>query len=163
MVDHEVRLEQMLKDDEKRKKQLTLPLIGAIILTFFYIWTTNVFLLYAMVFFGQFPALYKSWHRKKLLLSFNDNTRYQQLVRSEFLMGLTSPLLVLILIASVELEWISLFTFVIVALTGIMVLLILSLPIDRKLKTIDPLHVTGVELGHVQFERKKQQRRRENG
>ncbi|MCT4799004.1 hypothetical protein ACFO4U_14275 [Exiguobacterium profundum] len=155
MVDHEVRLERMLKDDKKRKKQLTLPLVGAIVLTFFYIWTTNVFLLYAMIFFGQFPALYKSWHRKKLLLSFNEDKRYQQLVRSEFLLGLTSPLLVLILITSVELEWISLFTFVIVAFIGIMVLLILSFPIDRKLKEIDPLHVTGVELGHVQLQRKK--------
>lgn len=163
MVDHEVRLERMLKDDEKRKKQLTLPLIGAIILTFFYIWTTNVFLLYAMIFFGQFPALYKSWHLKKLLLSFNQDTQYQQLVRFEFLWGLTSPLLVLILIAGVELEWISLFTFVIIALIGIMVLLILSFPIDRKLKEIDPLHVTSVELGHVQFERKKQKRRKVNG
>lgn len=73
MVDHEVRLERMLKEDKKRKKQLTLPLVGAIVLTFFYIWTTNVFLLYAMIFFGQFPALYKSWHRKKLLLSFNED------------------------------------------------------------------------------------------
>ncbi|MET2871755.1 MULTISPECIES: hypothetical protein [Exiguobacterium] len=155
MVDHEVRLEQMLKDDEKRKKQLTLPLIGAIVLTFFYIWTTNVFLLYAMIFFGQFPALYKSWHRKKLLLSFNEDKRYQQLVRSEFLLGLTSPLLVLILITSAELEWISLFTFVIIAFIGIIVLLILSFPIDRKLKEIDSLHVTGVELGHVQLQRKK--------
>ena len=155
MVDHEVRLERMLKDDKKRKKQLTLPLIGAIVLTFFYIWTTNVFLLYAMIFFGQFPALYKSWHRKKLLLSFNEDKRYQQLVRSEFLLGLTSPLLVLILITSAELEWISLFTFVIIAFIGIMVLLILSFPIDRKLKEIDPLHVTGVELGHVQLQRKK--------
>ncbi|VXC01052.1 conserved membrane hypothetical protein [Exiguobacterium sp. 8H] len=155
MVDHEVRLERMLKDDKKRKKQLTLPLVGAIVLTFFYIWTTNVFLLYAMIFFGQFPALYKSWHRKKLLLSFNEDKRYQQLVRSEFLLGLTSPLLVLILITSVELEWISLFMFVIVAFIGIMVLLILSFPIDRKLKEIDPLHVTGVELGHVQLQRKK--------
>lgn len=155
MVDHEVRLERMLKEDKKRKKQLTLPLIGAIVLTFFYIWTTNVFLLYAMIFFGQFPALYKSWHRKKLLLSFNEDKRYQQLVRSEFLLGLTSPLLVLILITSVELEWISLFTFVIVAFIGIMVLLILSFPIDRKLKEVDPLHVTGVELGHVQLQRKK--------
>ncbi|MBR2077204.1 MAG: hypothetical protein IKG65_10380 [Exiguobacterium sp.] len=155
MVDHEVRLERMLKEDKKRKKQLTLPLVGAIVLTFFYIWTTNVFLLYAMIFFGQFPALYKSWHRKKLLLSFNEDKRYQQLVRSEFLLGLTSPLLVLILITSAELEWISLFTFVIIALIGIMVLLILSFPIDRKLKEIDPLHVTGVELGHVQLQRKK--------
>lgn len=155
MVDHEVRLEQMLKDDEKRKKQLTLPLIGAIVLTFFYIWTTNVFLLYTMIFFGQFPALYKSWHRKKLLLSFNEDKRYQQLVRSEFLLGLTSPLLVLILITSAELEWISLFTFVIIAFIGIIVLLILSFPIDRKLKEIDSLHVTGVELGHVQLQRKK--------
>jgi len=155
MVDHEVRLERMLKDAKKRKKQLTLPLVGAIVLTFFYIWTTNVFLLYAMIFFGQFPALYKSWHRKKLLLSFNEDKRYQQLVRSEFLLGLTSPLLVLILITSAELEWISLFTFVIIAFIGIMVLLILSFPIDRKLKEIDPLHVTGVELGHVQLQRKK--------
>ena len=163
MVGHEVRLERMLKDDEKRKKQMTLPLIGAIVLTFFYIWTTNVFLLYAMIFFGQFPALYKSWHRKKLLLSFNEDKRYQQLVRSEFLLGLTSPLLVLILITSAELEWISLFTFVIVALIGIMVLLIVSFPIDRKLKEIDPLHVTGVELSHIQFERKKQQRGKVNG
>ena len=155
MVGHEVRLERMLKDDEKRKKQLTLPLVGAIVLTFFYIWTTNVFLLYAMIFFGQFPALYKSWHRKKLLLSFNEDKRYQQLVRSEFLLGLTSPLLVLILITSAELEWISLFTFVIIAFIGIIVLLILSFPIDRKLKEIDSLHVTGVELGHVQLQRKK--------
>ena len=155
MVDHEVRLERMLKDDKKRKKQLTLPLVGAIVLTFFYIWTTNVFLLYAMIFFGQFPALYKSWHRKKLLLSFNEDKRYQQLVRSEFLLGLTSPLLVLILITSAELEWISLFTFVIIAFIGIIVLLILSFPIDRKLKEIDSLHVTCVELGHVQLQRKK--------
>ncbi|WP_214885379.1 MULTISPECIES: hypothetical protein [unclassified Exiguobacterium] len=163
MVDHAVRLERMLQEDEKRKRELILPLIGIITLLFFYIWTTNVFWLYTMIFFGQFPTLYKSWHRKKLLLSFNGGTRYQQLVRSEFLLSLSQPLLLLILIASVELEWITLFTFVIVALIGIMVLLIFSFPIDRKLKEIDPLHVTGVELGHVQFERKKQKRRKVDG
>ncbi|MBQ6459052.1 MULTISPECIES: hypothetical protein [unclassified Exiguobacterium] len=155
MVDHEVRLEQMLKDDEKRKRQMVIPLIGVMLLFFLYFWKTDILLLLPMIIVGQVPLLYHAWHRKKLLLSFNENTRYQQLVRSEFASKFAQPLLLLILIACIELEWITLLTFIIAAFIGILSLLILSVRFDRKLKEIDPLHVTGVELGHVQLQRKK--------
>ena len=163
MIDYEVRLEQMLKDDEKRKRQMVIPLIGVMLLFFLYFWKTDILLLLPMIIVGQVPLLYHAWHRKKLLLLFNEDTRYQQLVRFEFLLNFAQPLLLLILIACIELEWITLLTFIIAAFIGIISLLTLSVRLDRKLKEIDPLHVTGVELGHVQFERKKQKRRKVNG
>lgn len=163
MIDHEVRLEQMLKEDEKRKKQMVIPLIGVMLLFFLYFGKTDILLLLPMILVGHVPLLYHAWHRKKLLLSFNEETQYQQLVRFEFLLNFAQPLLLLILIACIELEWITLLTFIIVAFIGIISLLTLSVRLDRKLKEIDPLHVTGVELGHVQFERKKQKRRKVNG
>ncbi|WP_074032537.1 hypothetical protein [Exiguobacterium sp. AT1b] len=163
MVDHEVRLERMLKNDEKRKRQMVIPLIGVMLLFFLYFWKTDILLLLPMLLVGQVPLLYHAWHRMKLLLSFNEDAQYQQLVRYEFGLTFAQPLLLLILIACIELEWITLLTFIIAAFIGIISLLTLSVRLDRKLKEIDPLHVTGVELGHVQFERKKQKRRKVNG
>ena len=163
MVDHEVRLEQMLKDDEKRKRQMVIPLIGVMLLFFIYFWKTNILLLLPMVVVGQVPIIYHAWHRMKLLLSFNEDAQYQQLVRYEFGLTFAQPALLFLLILSVELGWITLLTFIIAAFIGIISLLTLSVRLDRKLKEIDPLHVTGVELGHVQFERKKQKRRKVNG
>lgn len=155
MVDHEVRLERMLKDDEKRRKELLFPLMSIIVLLFFYLWTLNIFLLYTMILVGQFPNLYKSWHRKKLLLSFNEDARYQQQVQSEFYVGLAIPSFLLILIICVLLDWVTLLSFVIAMFVGLLVLTVIGVRFDRKLKEIDPLHVTGVEFSHVQLQRKK--------
>lgn len=84
MIDHTVRLERMIENDHKRQKQTLYPTFGFIALFIIYFMTTDVLLLLPIILVGQFPMLYKSWRRMKLLLTFNDDARYQEKVRSEF-------------------------------------------------------------------------------
>ncbi|TCI34063.1 MULTISPECIES: hypothetical protein [unclassified Exiguobacterium] len=155
MVDHTVRLERMIENDQKRQKQTLYPTFGFIALFIVYFMTTEVLLLLPIILVGQFPMLYKSWHRMKLLLTFNDAVRYQQKVRSEFGLAVGNLVFLLLLITSSMLGWITLLTFIIVIIVGLITFMTLGFRIDRELKTIDPQHVTGIELSKVQRERKK--------
>lgn len=152
MVDHNIRLERMMENDRKRQKQMLYPTIGIIALFIIYFWATDVLLLLPIILVGQLPVLYKGWHRMKLLLTFNDDARYQQKVRSEFGLAVGNIVFLLLLIASSMLGWITLLTLVIV---GLITFLALGIRIDRELKTIDPEHVTATELGKAQLEREK--------
>lgn len=155
MVDHNIRLQRMMENDRKRQKQMLYPTIGIIALFIIYFWATDVLLLLPIILVGQLPVLYKGWHRMKLLLTFNDDARYQQKVRSEFGMAVGNIVFLLLLIASSMLGWITLLTLVIVVIVGLITFLALGIRIDRELKTIDPEHVTATELGMAQLEHEK--------
>ncbi|TCI56182.1 hypothetical protein EVJ30_04655 [Exiguobacterium sp. SH5S13] len=154
MVDHTVRLERMIENDRKRQKQTLYPTFGFIALFIVYFMTTEVLLLLPIILVGQFPMLYKGWHRMKLLLTFNDDVRYQQKVRSEFGLAVGNLVFLLLLITSSMLGWITLLTFIIVIIVGLITFVVLGVRIDRELKTIDPQHVTGTELSKAQLERR---------
>lgn len=155
MVDHDVRLERMMENDRKRQKQMLYPTIGFIVLFLIYFWMTEVLLLLPIILVGQLPVLYRGWHRMKLLLTFNEDARYQQKVRSEFGLAIGNIIFLLLLIASAMLGWITLLTFIIVIIVGLITFLALGVRIDRELKTIDPEHVTATELGKARLEREK--------
>lgn len=155
MVDHNIRLERMMENDRKRQKQMPYPTIGIIALFIIYFWATDVLLLLPIILVGQLPVLYKGWHRMKLLLTFNDDARYQQKVRSEFGLAVGNIVFLVLLIASSMLGWITLLTLVIVVIVGLITFLALGIRVDRELKTIDPEHATATELGKAQLEREK--------
>lgn len=155
MIDHTVRLERMIVNDRKRQKQTLYPTFGFIALFIIYFMTTDVLLLLPIILVGQFPMLYKSWYRMKLLLTFNDDARYQEKVRSEFGLAVGNLVFLLLLITSSILGWITLLTFIIVVLVGLITFIVLGYRIDRELKAIDPEHVTGPELSKALVERQK--------
>lgn len=155
MVDHNIRLERMMENDRKRQKQMLYPTIGIIALFIIYFWATDVLLLLPIILVGQLPVLYKGWYRMKLLLTFNDDARYQQKVRSEFGLAVGNIVFLLLLIASSMLGWITLLTLVIVVIVGLITFLALGIRVGRELKTIDPEHATATELGKAQLEREK--------
>ncbi|TCI25410.1 hypothetical protein EVJ32_10645 [Exiguobacterium sp. SH5S4] len=155
MVDHNIRLERMIENDRKRQKQTWYPMLGFLALFIVYFWVTDVLLLLPIILAGQLPALYKGWHRMKLLLTFNEEARYQQKVRSEFGLAVGNLVFLLLLVASTMLGWITLLTFAVVIIVGLITFLAFRFRIDRELKEIDPNHVTGTELGEAQIEREK--------
>lgn len=155
MVDHNTRLERMMENDRKRQKQMLYPTIGIIALFIIYFWATDVLLLLPIILVGQLPVLYKGWHRMKLLLTFNEDASYRQKVRSEFGLAVGNLVFLLLVVASTMLGWITLLTFSIVIIVGLITFLTLRFRIDRELKDIDPNHVTATELGEAQIEREK--------
>lgn len=155
MVDHNVRLEQMLENEQKRQKQTWYPMLGFLALFIVYFWVTDVLLLLPIILAGQTPVLYKGWHRMKLLLTFNEDPRYQQKVRSEFGLAVGNLVFLLLVVASTMLGWITLLTFSIVIIVGLITFLALRFRIDRELKEMDSEHVTATELGEAQIEREK--------
>lgn len=155
MVDHDVRLERMLENDQKRQKQTWYPMLGFLALFIVYFWVTDVLLLLPIILAGQLPVLYRGWHRMKLLLTFNEDASYRQKVRSEFGLAVGNLVFLLLVVASTMLGWITLLTFSIVIIVGLITFLTLRFRIDRELKDIDPNHVTATELGEAQIEREK--------
>lgn len=155
MVDHNVRLEQMLENEQKRQKQTWYPMLGFLALFIVYFLVTDVLLLLPIILAGQIPVLYKGWHRMKLLLTFNEDPRYQQKVRSEFGLAVGNLVFLLLVVASTMLGWITLLTFSIVIIVGLITFLALRFRIDRELKEMDSEHVTATELGEAQIEREK--------
>ncbi len=61
----------------------------------------------------------------------------------------------LLVVASTMLGWITLLTFSIVIIVGLITFLALRFRIDRELKEMDSEHVTATELGEAQIEREK--------
>ncbi|VXC01107.1 conserved membrane hypothetical protein [Exiguobacterium sp. 8H] len=94
----------------------------------------------------QLPMLYQAWRRMKLLRTFNEDEEYQRLVRREF------QIIVAMFVSLGVFTFLTWFVFdsmqelLGVALIGIIPLLILYVPMDRKLREADPEHVTNREL-----------------
>ncbi|WP_214779984.1 hypothetical protein [Exiguobacterium sp. s22] len=94
----------------------------------------------------QLPSLYQAWRRMKLLRTFNEDEEYQRLVRREFqiIVAMFVSLGVFTFLAKFVFD--SMQELLGVALIGIIPLLILYVPMDRKLREADPNHVTNREL-----------------
>ena len=94
----------------------------------------------------QLPMLYQAWRRMKLLRTFNEDEEYQRLVHREFLIIVT---MFVSLGVFTFITWFvlgSMQELLGVALIGGIPLLILYIPMDRKLREADPEHVTNREL-----------------
>ena len=94
----------------------------------------------------QLPMLYQAWRRMKLLRTFNEDEEYQRLVHREFLIIVT---MFVSLGVFTFITWFvlgSMQELLGVALIGVIPLLILYIPMDRKLREADPEHVTNREL-----------------
>ncbi|WP_214818734.1 hypothetical protein [Exiguobacterium sp. s131] len=94
----------------------------------------------------QLPMLYQAWRRMELLRTFNEDEEYQRLVRREFqiLVAMFGSLGVFTFLTWFVLD--SMQELLGVALIVIITLLILYVPMDRKLREADPEHVTNREL-----------------
>ncbi|WP_214685704.1 hypothetical protein [Exiguobacterium sp. s155] len=94
----------------------------------------------------QLPMLYQAWRRMELLRTFNEDEEYQRLVRREFqiLVAMFGSLGVFTFLTWFVFD--SMQELLGVALIGIITLLILYVPMDRKLREADPEHVTNREL-----------------
>jgi len=94
----------------------------------------------------QLPMLYQAWRRMKLLRTFNEDEEYQRLVRREFqiIVAMFMSLGVFTFLTWFVLD--SMQELLGVALICIIPLLILYVPMDRKLREADPEHVTNREL-----------------
>lgn len=94
----------------------------------------------------QLPMLYQAWRRMKLLRTFNEDEEYRRLVRREF------RIIVTMFVSLGVFTFLTWFVFGSmqelfgVALIGVIPLLILYIPMDRKLCEADPEHVTNREL-----------------
>lgn len=100
----------------------------------------------------QLPMLYQAWRRMKLLRTFNEDEEYQSLVHREFLIIVTMfvSLGVFTFITWFVLD--SMQELLGVALIGVIPLLILYIPMDRKLREADLEHVTNRELRRARRE-----------
>jgi len=94
----------------------------------------------------QLPLLYQAWRRMKMLRTFNEDEEYQRLVRREFLIivAMFMSLGVFTFLTWFVLD--SMQGLLGVVLIGIIPLLILYIPMDRKLREADPEHMTNREL-----------------
>ena len=94
----------------------------------------------------QLPMLYQAWRRMKLLRTFNEDEEYQRLVRREFLIIVTMFVSLGVFTFLTKFVLDSMQELLGVALIGVIPLLILYIPMDRKLREADPEHVTNREL-----------------
>ncbi|MCM3281126.1 hypothetical protein M3591_11435 [Exiguobacterium sp. MER 193] len=94
----------------------------------------------------QLPMLYQAWRRMELLRTFNEDEEYQRLVRREFqiIVAMFGSLVVFTFLTKFVFD--SMQELLGVALIGVIPLLILYIPMDRKLREADPEHVTNREL-----------------
>ncbi|MDA5561747.1 hypothetical protein PJK55_13485 [Exiguobacterium sp. MMG028] len=103
----------------------------------------------------QLPMLYQAWRRMNLLRTFNEDEEYQRLVRREFLIvvAMFGSLGVFTFLTKFVLD--SMQELLGVALIGVIPLLILYVPMDRKLREADPEHVTNRELRQAHRKQKR--------
>ncbi|WP_215144493.1 hypothetical protein [Exiguobacterium qingdaonense] len=102
----------------------------------------------------QLPMLYQAWRRMKLLRTFNKDEEYQRLVRREFriIVAMFGSLGVFTFLTWLVLD--SMQELLGVVLVGVIPLLIWYMMMDRKLREVDPEHVTNRELRHARREQK---------
>ncbi|WP_214738231.1 hypothetical protein [Exiguobacterium sp. s162] len=94
----------------------------------------------------QLPMLYQAWRRMELLRTFNEDEEYQRLVRREFQIIVAMFVSLGVFIFLTWFVFDSMQELLGVVLIGIIPLLILYVPMDRKLREADPEHVTNREL-----------------
>ncbi|MCT4796588.1 hypothetical protein [Exiguobacterium alkaliphilum] len=148
MVEKEQRVKQMVENDRNVNKTALLLTFMILGIAFYFIFTQEISLAtFAVIIMAtQLPSLYRAWHRMKLLLTFNDEARYQKFVRLEFGIVLANVVLLGLFIAIAWSIEGSLVVFAVMLLALFIPFIFLSVWVNRKLELIDPNHVNNHEL-----------------
>jgi len=148
MVEKEQRVKQMVENDRDVNKTALLLTFMILGIAFYFIFTQEISLVtFAVIIMAtQLPSLYRAWHRMKLLLTFNDEGRYQKFVRLEFGIVLANVVLLGLFIAIAWSIEGSLVVFAVMLLALFIPFIFLSVWVNRKLELIDSNHVNNHEL-----------------
>lgn len=148
MVEKEQRVKQMVENDRNANKTALLLTFMILGIAFYFIFTQEISLVtFAVIIMAtQLPSLYRAWHRMKLLLTFNDEGRYQKFVRLEFGIVLANVVLLGLFIAIAWSIEGSLVVFAVMLLALFIPFIFLSVWVNRKLELIDSNHVNNHEL-----------------
>ncbi|KDN57908.1 hypothetical protein [Exiguobacterium sp. AB2] len=148
MVEKEQRVKQMVENDRNVNKTALLLTFMILGIAFYFIFTQEISLVtFAVIIMAtQLPSLYRAWHRMKLLLTFNDEGRYQKFVRLEFGIVLANVVLLGLFIAIAWSIEGSLVVFAVMLLALFIPFIFLSVWVNRKLELIDSNHVNNHEL-----------------
>lgn len=148
MVEKEQRVKQMVENDRNVNKTALLLTFMILGIAFYFIFTQEISLVtFAVIIMAtQLPSLYRAWHRMKLLLTFNDEARYQKFVRLEFGIVLANVVLLGLFIAIAWSIEGSLVVFAVMLLALFIPFIFLSVWVNRKLELIDSNHVNNHEL-----------------
>lgn len=148
MVNKQERLTQMVENERKVNRTALLLTFAILGIAFYFIFTQEITLAtFAIIIMAtQLPSLYRAWHRMNLLLTFNDETRYQKFVRLEFGIVLANVILLGVFIAIAWAIEGSLVVFAIMLIALFLPFIFLSVWVNRKIELIDPEHVTNHEL-----------------
>lgn len=148
MVEKEQRVKQMVENDRNVNKTALLLTFMILGIAFYFIFTQEISLAtFAVIIMAtQLPSLYRAWHRMKLLLTFNDEARYQKFVRLEFGIVLANVVLLGLFIAIAWSIEGSLVVFAVMLLALFIPFIFLSVWVNRKLELIDSNHVNNHEL-----------------
>ncbi len=157
MVEKEQRVKQMVENDRNVNKTALLLTFMILGIAFYFIFTQEISLAtFAVIIMAtQLPSLYRAWHRMKLLLTFNDEARYQKFVRLEFGIVLANVVLLGLFIAIAWSIEGSLVVFAVMLLALFIPFIFLSVWVNRKLELIDPNHVNNHELRRAHREATK--------
>ena len=159
MIQKNERLKQMVENERKVNRTALLLTFAILGIAFYFIFTQEISLLtFAVIIMAtQLPSLYRAWHRMKLLITFNDEARYQKFVRIEFGIVLANIILLGILIAIAWAIEGSLVVFAIMLIALFLPFIFFSVWVNRKIELIDPEHVTNHELRTAHRDEAKRQ------
>lgn len=159
MVNKNERLKQMVENDRKVNRTALLLTFAILGIAFYFIFTQDITLAtFAIIIMAtQLPSIYRAWHRMKLLLTFNDDARYQKFVRLEFGIVLANVILLGVFIAIAWAIEGSLVIFAIMLISLFIPFIFLSVWVNRKIELIDPEHVTNHELRTAHRDEAKRQ------
>lgn len=148
MIEKKERLKQMVENDRHVNKTALLLTFMILGIAFYFIFTQEISVVtFAVIIMAtQLPSLYRTWHRMKLLITFNDEARYQKFVRLEFGIVLANVILLGVFIAIAWSIEGSLIVFAVMLLALFIPFIFLSVWVNRKLELIDSNHVTNHEL-----------------
>ena len=152
MLTKEKRIEQLLEQDDSHWRWGWGVAIATVVMTLV-IATQSKLYAPLLVFISFFPYLCFEWRKTKLLLTFNEDARYQRLVYIDFGIQWLCFVLTICLLAAYYAD--SLFPVVAIAgLFGIGVMSILApYVINRNLQSLDAHHVRGKELREARDQR----------
>ena len=152
MLTKEKRIEQLLEQDDSHWRWGWGVAIATVVMTLV-IATQSKLYAPLLVFISFFPYLCFEWRKTKLLLTFNEDARYQRLVYIDFGIQWLCFVLTICLLAAYYADSLSPFV-AIAGLFGIGVLSILSpYVINQNLQSLDAHHVRGKELREARDQR----------
>lgn len=145
MLTKEKRIEQLLEQDDSHWRWGWGVAIATVVMTLV-IATQSKLYAPLLVFISFFPYLCFEWRKTKLLLTFNEDARYQRLVYIDFGIQWLCFVLTICLLAAYYADSLS----PVVAIAGLFGIGVMSIlapyVINRHLHSLDAHHVRGKEL-----------------